>query len=214
MPAETKGLYALQKRDTPKAGAVLADAFRHDPLWDRLFAGLSDVERRRRAFFETPVRYCRRFGEAYATSERLEGIAAWVPDTFANMSMWRLLRSGALGCVARMGPKLARRIDPVLGPLQGDRQRHMQGTPFIYVQIVGVATALQGQGYGRRMLQAMIEKSEHDGRALYLETETERNAAMYERYGFRVLQRITLPIVELPMWEMVREPQRGSATPT
>jgi 2-polyprenyl-3-methyl-5-hydroxy-6-metoxy-1,4-benzoquinol methylase len=30
---------------------------------------------------------------------------------------------------------------------------------------------------------------------------------MYEHFGFRLLKRITLPIVDLPMWEMVREPQ-------
>jgi hypothetical protein len=29
---------------------------------------------------------------------------------------------------------------------------------------------------------------------------------MYEHFGFRLLKRITLPIVDLPMWEMVRGP--------
>ena len=39
-----------------------------------------------------------------------------------------------------------------------------------------------------------------------LETETERNVRMYERFGFQVAQQIALPIVALPMWEMIRAP--------
>jgi hypothetical protein len=30
---------------------------------------------------------------------------------------------------------------------------------------------------------------------------------MYEKFGFRVLNQITLPIINLPQWEMVREHQ-------
>ena len=41
---------------------------------------------------------------------------------------------------------------------------------------------------------------------LYLETETENNVAMYEKYGFKVVKKTTLPIINLPMWEMVRAP--------
>ena len=48
------------------------------------------------AFFGSPVTYCLKYGEAYATSENLEGIAAWLPGDFADMSMWRMIRSGAI----------------------------------------------------------------------------------------------------------------------
>jgi hypothetical protein len=30
---------------------------------------------------------------------------------------------------------------------------------------------------------------------------------MYEHFGFKLLKKITLPIVGLPMWEMVKEPR-------
>lgn len=205
MPPDTPELYTLQRKDMPKAGAVLADAFRHDPLWNRVFEGLSNAERRRQAFFETPVRYCRKFGEVCAPSRRLEGIAAWVPGELADMTFLRMLRSGAMGSAIRMGSTVAKRIEPVFGPLQRDRRQNMGNRPFIYIMIVGVAPEHQRRGHGRRLLRALIQKCERDRIALYLETETEQNAAMYERYGFRLIKKITLPVVHLPMWEMVRE---------
>lgn len=51
---------------------------------------------------------------------------------------------------------------------------------------------------------ALFDEAEMLNGTLYLETETGRNVAMYERFGFEVIRRITLPVVDLPMWEMVR----------
>jgi len=67
-------LYGVQKGDITRAGKVLADAFQHDPIWNKVFEGESDFEKRFRAFFESPVRYCLKYGEVYAPSENLEGV--------------------------------------------------------------------------------------------------------------------------------------------
>ncbi len=82
----------------------------------------------------------------------------------------------------------------------------MQGRAYVYLVIIGVAVELQGQGFGGKLLGALIEESEQAGIPIYVETQTERNVEMYERLGFRQLSRITLPVIDLPQWEMVREP--------
>jgi ribosomal protein S18 acetylase RimI-like enzyme len=74
--------------------------------------------------------------------------------------------------------------------------------------IIGVASEFQGQGFGGKLLRALIEESEQVGVSIYLETETEKNVRMYERLGFSLLNQITLPVLDLPMWEMVREPDQ------
>ncbi len=200
-------LYRVQKRDIVRIRKVLADAFQHDPLWNKIYEGESDLERRFRAFFEVPVRYCLKYGEVYAPSEALEGVVAWVPGKYADMTMWRTIRSGAMGAAMRMGSNAAKKMGPVFKPVTEDLNEHMAGSTFLYLLIVGVATELQGKGFGRKLIGAAIEKSEREGLQLYLETETEENAKMYEHFGFRMLKRITLPIVDLPMWEMVRKPK-------
>lgn len=84
------------------------------------------------------------------------------------------------------------------------RRELMQGQDSLYLQILGVSTALQGQGYGAKLLRALIGECERSGKALYLETETEGNVLFYERFGFVVARRITLPVVDLSLWLMVR----------
>jgi hypothetical protein len=93
MSGQVENLYKVEKKDIPKAGAVLADAFQQDPIWKRV---LEETEiDMKRAFFQGPVRYCSKYGKAYATSEYLEGIAAWVPGDLADMTIWRMMRCGS-----------------------------------------------------------------------------------------------------------------------
>ena len=197
----------IHKRDIPKASAVLADAFQHDPLWNKFFEGESHLERKLRACFETPLRLCDTFGEVYATSKHLEGIAAWVPGHLSYITMWRMIRSGAIFAGMRIGVKAGKKMRPVFAPLEHDRKEHMGGRSFLYLCIIGVATKFQGQGFGGKLLRALIEKCETSGIPIYLETEIARNVKLYEKFGFSTVKHIMLPIVNHPMWEMVREPR-------
>jgi ribosomal protein S18 acetylase RimI-like enzyme len=200
-------LYRVQEGDIVPASKVLADAFQRDPLWNKLFEREPDIEKRFQAFFEGSVRYCLKYGEVYAPSEDLEGVIGLVPGKYADVNWWRGIRCGSIGLVIRMGLNTMRKMGPIFKPLVEDRHEHMAGHTFLYVNVVGVATELQGKGFGRKLIGAAIEKSEREGLHLYLDTETEENVKMYEHFRFRVLKKITLPIVELPMWEMVREPK-------
>jgi len=188
-----------------RASKVLADAFQRDPLWNRICARGPDLEKKLRAIFEVPVRHCLQYGDVYAPSEDLEGVIGWVPGKYADMNAWRMVRSGSMGSAMRIGLNAVKKIGPVFKPVDKDRHKHMAGHSFLYLSIVGVATELQGKGFGKKLLDAAIEESDRKGLHLYLETETEENVSMYQHFEFRLLKKITLPVVDLPMWEMVRE---------
>ncbi len=190
--------------DLSRAGGTLSDAFRNDPLWNRIFEGLPDVERKRRAFFEIPVRYCLRYGTVRA-SPRQEGIAAWVPGEVADMTFWRMLRSGALFSGVRIGATVMNRLKHSLGALETHRRENMKGRPFLYLAIIGVDPRCQGRGLGGSLLRAFFRQCEQSSRLAYLETETEENVRMYERFGFRTMREVSLPGLGLPLWEMMRE---------
>jgi len=200
-------LYKVQKRDIVQASHVLADAFQRDPVWNKIYEGESDIEKRFRALFEGGVRYCLKYGEVYAPSEDLEGVIGLVPGEYADTTWWRAIRSGTMSVGMRMGLNTAKKVRTVFKPITEDRHEHMAGHTFLYLLVLGVATEMQGKGFGRKLIGAAIEKSEREGLLLYLETSEEENIKMYEHFGFRLLKTVTIPIVDLPMWEMVREPK-------
>ena len=204
MSGQTENLYRLRRQDVSKAGAVLTDAFRHDPLWRKLLAG--SQARQTRGLFEIPVRYCLKYGQVCAVSENLEGVIAWVSGHLADMPIWRLVASGAIWPGLRVARLMAPQMAPVFMPIEADRKANMLGRPYIYLPVLGVAQAYQGQGFGGKLLSALVSESEQAGLPLYLETETESNVRWYERFGFKTVKQITLSRLDLPLWEMVREP--------
>jgi len=207
--SEVDELHLVTRDEIIPAAAVLARAFETDPVWSKLFEDLPSDKMA--VWFEGPVRYCLKYGRVYATSERLEGLVAVVPGDLSNMTAWRSLRSGTLTMATRMGLQMMRqasRLMRVFQPMDADRKEHMAGREYTYVMIVGVDPEHQGQGFGGKMLRALIEESDRTGVPVYLETETEENLRMYEHFGFELLQVITLPEIELPLWELLREPRR------
>ena len=92
MSGQIETIYKLKKKDISKAGVVLADAFLHDPFWKKVLEEAKIDQKR--AFFKGAVRYCLKYGEVWATSEHLEGIAVWVLGDLADMTIWRWIRSG------------------------------------------------------------------------------------------------------------------------
>lgn len=200
-------LYSLTKADIPRAVACLKDAFRDDPLWTEVFRDDPDREDSLTSFYTIPLLYGMKFGKAYATSSAVEGVAVWLPQKYANLNMWGMLRSGALKYGAKMGKETIHNLTIVSNKLGPDRKELLKGKPYQYLIIIGVSSAVQGQGYGSKLMEAMKEECDRNGQYLYLETEKEENIAFYEEHGFSVLQKIVLDKLCVPMWEMARKPQ-------
>ena len=71
--------------------------------------------------------------------------------------------------------------------------------PYLYLGTVGAA--IRGQGIGSALIRSGLQ--DYSGTA-YLESSKEENIAIYERFGFRVTERIDLPDGGPPVWPMVR----------
>lgn len=200
-----QNLYKLQKRDKNRAVEVLKDAFRVDPFMIKLFDGESNVDQKQIGFYEIPVLHCLKFGEIYSLSENLQGICAFSPGEYADVTIWRSLKSGALRSLQKMGTTFTSKIKKVYTPINNNRNRMMSGQPYYYLNIIGVAADKQGQGLGGKLLTELVKRCDKDKRQLYLETETKTNVKFYEKFGFQVKKELIVPVIHQPIWEMVRE---------
>jgi GNAT superfamily N-acetyltransferase len=195
--------YSLKKRDIENASMVLAKAFNDDLLFSLIIT--DDVDSTKLALsFQVPLLFALRYGIIYATSEKLEGIAVWLPHKYADMSFWRIIRSGAIFPAFKLSKEIGN-IMRVLKPLEKDRKQNIK-PPYYYLFILGVAPEYQKKGYASNLLRTMIKKTDKDRIPLYLETGKESNVPLYEHFGFQLIKKIILPEVNVPMWEMVRIP--------
>ncbi|MFC1670233.1 GNAT family N-acetyltransferase [Spirochaetota bacterium] len=192
-------LYPLTRQQCKRASEILANAFSEKPMLKLLKIPTEDM----RNMFEMMVRFSLRYGEVYSTSEKLEGIMAFLPDSYAKMRSWHMLRSGAIFPVLKIKKQLMN-ILKVTEKILEEEKKNLSIGPYILLLSIGISQGQQGKGLGGKMLKALIEKAENEGRAIYLETDTADNVKLYEYYGFNVLKEIIIPNLNIPMWTMAR----------
>ena len=202
----TSSHYRLTKETIPRAMECLKDAFKDDPLWREVFKNDPDKDKALSGFYTCPLLYGMKFGQVYATSPAIEGVAAWVPGKYANMTMWGMLRCGALSYGMKMGRESTANLSIVSKQLGPERKRLMKNKRYLYLMIIGISSAKQGQGHGSKLMEAMKEVCDRERLYLYLETEKEENLHFYKKHGFTVLDKIVFKKLNLPMWLMERKP--------
>ncbi len=207
MVSEIEELYKLEKKDIKSACLVLGKAFHEDPAWVYVIPDESERSERLPIIFEFVIRYSLRYGEVYAPTRKLEGIATWVPHTTVEKTTWRIFRSGAVRAALKMGREIARKIESLFDQLDKDRREHMKDRSYFYLEGVGVAPEFQGQGFGGRLLKAMFARVDIEHIPIYLETVTEANVQIYSKYGFNILKEWDPPGAGFHVWEMLREPK-------
>ncbi len=192
-------LYKIQKKDLKNAVKVLDDAFSEESMWKEVF----DDEDKNRVLTEVMVRFCLKYGDVVATSDKLEGVMAIAPYG-KDMTALRIIRSGAFFLSMKISNE-AKKFK-VLSDAIEEAKKGLNLDPYIHLLIMGVSQEYQGKGFGGKLIRAIIEKAEIEKKPIYLETQKEDNVTLYEKYDFSVKKRIILPEpLDLPMWLMLRD---------
>jgi GNAT superfamily N-acetyltransferase len=196
----------LSQSQIKPASKIAARAFHDDSVTVHLFpeesgrAGLAPL-------YEFDIRYCTLYGETYATSPSLEGIAAWLPPGETDMPWRKILRAGAWSLLFRAKPSIFIRLLPLFRASVDTRKRH---TPFPhwYLSLLCVAPEYQKKRYSSALLSPMFTRIDREHLPCYLETTEERNVPFYERHGFRVVEMVKVTDTPLMFWAMLRDGQK------
>jgi len=204
MVADLDNLVRLDKAQVKPAVELLVRAFRNYPLLQYYFP--SEVEREKISYYflSFAVFIGISYGEVYATSPNLEGIAVWIPSANYPVTYWRGLRSVPpliiFGFGMHRGFKM-RRLGEYIDTV------HQRLTPFKhwFLQTIGIAPQFQGKGYAGKLLKPMLARIDEEGLSCYLETLDEHNVSFYEHFDFAVIEKSTIPGTNLTNWAMLRD---------
>ncbi len=180
--------------DLERVSQLLARAFADDPFFDWVLKSGPSRPRRLHMWSEAAARGSVAMGETNVTAD-YSGAALWTPPgdhstDHALVRWWRLIpRAGVVGAL-RLGPgfDLLDAATPTV--------------PHVYFRILGVEPSRQGTGIGSRLIEHGLERWAPEHLPTYLFSTKERNVPLYERYGFKVVERLDLPggPSVWPMW--------------
>ena len=206
---ELNNLYRLTNNDIRKASEVYARAYSKITLYDEALKDVEDKSLALKLFFEIPIRYGIKYGFPYAPSEQLEGISIWIPYEKAEMSMWRVIRSGGFKSsfkLVKIGRKFLASMKG-FSQLDNDRHKNMAGKRYLHLMSLAVDPEYQRKGIASKLLKAMFEKTDRCGYSTYVSADPD-SVNFYKKHGFKVIKEINIKIknYDLLNWEMVRNP--------
>jgi len=198
-------LLRLTLRERDAGAAVLGRAFAEYELLRYYFPDETQRRAVAESFVFIAVSVCLRCGEVYSTSEKLEGVAAWLPPGRAPFGGWQIIRSVPLSALVRFGLQGGGRMwnyERFVDSLH----RRLVPYPHWYLQVIGVNPPYQGQGFSSRLLRPVLERIDREHMPCFLETNIEKNVAIYRRSGFEVISENKLPGTEVTSFAMLRKP--------
>lgn len=186
------------EEDLPDLAGTLAEAFFGDPVirwW------IPDVVRRRQilpAFFQVLTEATLHGDELYLTDDAAGG-AVWLPPG---------AHPGA-DDPAGLDSKFEQATEEYAGPLFDmlalmDEKHPSESHHYLFM--LGTKPAWQSQGIGSALMRIVLERSDREGTAAYLEATSDRSRSLYLRHGFEVTGEIHLRDAP-PLWPMWRAPR-------
>ncbi len=67
-----------------------------------------------------------------------------------------------------------------------------------------MAERYRGQGLASRLIRPLLEEFDKKKLACYLETHNPSNVAIYEHFGFKVVEEGKIPGTDMTHWAMLR----------
>jgi GNAT superfamily N-acetyltransferase len=204
MEIKLKNLVRLNKFHAKSVTEVLSQAFQNDPTLKYFFPDKLLRKRITPYLFSVIVRSGIQYGEAYATSSNMEGVAVWISSDNYPITYWRILRSVSLSTIffiVSHGCFKMRSVQAYTDAM------HKRLAPFKhwFLQIIGIDPKYQGKGYAGKLLKPMLARIDEEGLPCYLDTLNGNNVPLYEHFGFKIIEKTMIPQTSFTNWAMLRE---------
>lgn len=195
-------LYRLTKSNIKLASIIAAKAYFEA---DDFSSFSTEPSKRMKYLIKTmnmTFRYSLIFGGVYATSQKLEGVAAWLPHNKVKIPIWQYVRLGMLPVVIGAGKDVRNEL-LLYDSLSKKKHKEYANFPHLYLYNLAVDPEHQGKGWTSVLLNPMLAKADKKRLPCYLESP-ERNVSLYEHFGFEVIEHISLPDSDNDIWLMMR----------
>ena len=204
---DLNNLFKLTPDHVKEACKVAGNAFQDDPIMIFIYPDEKERKQKSQYGFYMLYKYGIKHGLTYATSNNLEGITVCLPYSKVYPSTWTMMRYGGFYTMRKVGLKIkAMKRTMAIFKYEEERHKHLVPYNHWYFQNIAVKPEEQGKGYGGLLISTIIKKIESEGLPIYVETNTEKNVSIYQKYGFEILEHTIIPKTDVPLWCMLRKP--------
>ena len=201
------GLSTLVRLDSTHiddAAGTLVHAFWDYPLNRYLYPDTTERERVGLFRFKSFVRQSVFYGEAYATSDFMEGVALWLPSRYLELNFWQRLRCGDTGRLVKIS-KATKKREKIFHNYAYPLHRQLVPEDHMFLWLIGVRHEFQKSGFSSCLIKPMLSRLNDVKLPCFLETHDEKNVSLYQHLGFNIIDESMIPGTSLKHWAMGTE---------
>ena len=194
----------VPKKKNPQIISSLTAAFLDYPIFSDVLFNTSSRYHKLQEWVKMVVRYAHKFASIYSTSENCEGSIVFVDTTYHDKeTIWRWILAGYFRLRFKWNKEELKKYENII--TQIDRLRKKNVPPdHIYIMLLGVNPSFQKQGHARKLLNLAISRSKEKKIPLYLETFKPINEGIYQKFGFKTMEKYPIPNSKLILYSMLR----------
>lgn len=197
-------MITISKKDLATVARVLSRAFCNDPLFTYFFPEQGTRTELSFYTFMFIAAHALANGFIVGTSPDIEGAAIWLPSEKLERGLIDQIRFGALTTLIRQGKKTIDRQMSASLHMQSIH-RHLLPSSHLYLSTIGIDEQWRGKGLASILMRPGLDMADKKKLPCYLDTHNERNIAVYEHYGFRVINESIIPDSTVRHWSMMRK---------
>ena len=186
--AEEIPIEAAPRSDAAKVVAVFLSAFQDDAFIRYLFSPAKDFHKAMEVNFRYVIERARVNGVIFRTSAAYEGAAIWHLVGFPKSTFSLNMRIGWFMLNQFKIADLSKFISFYLKVEKAHNR--IISRPHYYLELLGVDTQFQGMGFASKLVKPVLTHADRCRMYCYLETQNEKNTALYQHYDFEVVDMI------------------------
>ncbi len=179
-------LHKLSLNDINKGSEVLKDAFINYPAFKYLFPEMNERERKLKYVMSFFIRYGLLYGEVYAPSKDIEGVAIWYKSTQLNSNIQGLIKAGLLNLPFNLNLTSFVKLKK-LGDVKKSNRDKLMKSEYYLLDVIGIDPNFALKGYGYMLIESKLEQIEEQKMCCFLETSNIKNIEYYKKFGFDLL---------------------------
>ncbi len=199
-----RDLTLLTKNQIKQASSIISKAFFNDPLMVFLFPKTKERSFKLSSMMELLIRLGMKYGIVHITSPNLEGIAIWFPSNRSKITPLMGLLNGGISYFFKLGSKAVKKQNQFYKYIYSKHKKLMTSFHW-YLSIIGINPINQGKGYSNILFNSMFNQIDKQNLPCFLDTNNEKNLPIYNRFGFKIIEKYEIPDSNLINWAMIRE---------
>ena len=173
-----------EQKDKELIVNILSKSFDDNQSVNYIVKQDSNRAERMKKLMEYSFDVCHLFGDVFLTDDKKGCALIVMPDkkktTLKSISLDAKL---ALSCIGLSNLKKAMAREAAINKLHPK-------SPMYYLWFIGVDPSEQNKGIGTNLLKEVIAEGSSKQRPIYLETSTLKNIPWYEKFGFKVYDKL------------------------